>query len=124
MEAAIVLFFQIGGGPSPIMSLLPIGIIIFVFYFMVVRPQKAQQQEQQRAREDMLTNLKVGDKVVTTGGIYGSITELNDKEPVVQIRIADAVKINVARSAITGLQEPKNSLPESKKEISKESEKK
>ncbi|MEW6730904.1 MAG: preprotein translocase subunit YajC [Acidobacteriota bacterium] len=93
--------------------MLPPLIMLFILYqFMIVRPQRTRQ----RAHDEMLKNLKNGDKIITTGGIYGTVTDIGDKD-VVQVRIADSVKINLSRSAIAALQEIK-------KETSKESEKK
>lgn len=114
MKAAIIFFLQgSANGPGIISMLLPFLIIIVLYQFMIAKPQR----ERQRAHDEMLKNLKNGDKIITTGGIYGTVTEVNDKEGIVQVRIADAVKINVSRNAIAALQEPK-------KEIPKESEKK
>jgi preprotein translocase subunit YajC len=72
----------------------------FVYFFMV-----APQRKQQRKLQAMRDSLNVGDSVVTTGGIYGTITLVRDDNLTVQLRVADnpAVKINVARSAIAGL---------------------
>lgn len=106
------IFLQ-GGGLDGLLALLPPFIMIFVFYhFMIVRPQRARQ----RAHDEMLQNLKVGDKIITTGGIYGTVTEINGQ--VLQVRIADTVKVNISRNAVSALQE------QPKKEISKESDKK
>jgi preprotein translocase subunit YajC len=78
--------------------LLPMGAIMVVFYFMMVLPN---QRKQKRITE-MLQALKTGDKVITNAGIYGTIVGL---EPdAVQLRVADQVKIKIARSAIAGLQ--------------------
>lgn len=72
--------------------------LFLIWYFLVIRPQ----QQQRRKTRDMLSNLKTGDRVVTSGGIYGTITGFRDK--VVQLQVANQVKLDVARSAITGLQ--------------------
>jgi preprotein translocase subunit YajC len=78
--------------------LLPMGAIMIVFYFMMVLPNNRKQKR----INEMLQNLKNGDKVITNAGIYGTIVGL---EPdAVQLRVADQVKIKVARSAIAGLQ--------------------
>jgi preprotein translocase subunit YajC len=78
--------------------LLPMGAIMIVFYFMMVLPNNRKQKR----ITEMLQNLKNGDKVITNAGIYGTIVGL---EPdAVQLRVADQVKIKVARSAIAGLQ--------------------
>lgn len=106
MEFLVILFFQGGQGGigSIIVTLMPIFIVILLYQFMIAKPQR----EQRRILEEMLKNLKVGDKVITGSGIYGTITELYEKDPaVVQLRIADAVKINISRNAIASLQETK-----------------
>lgn len=77
--------------------LLPI-LLIGMFYFLMIRPAQTQRKKV----NEMLKALKVGDKVITNGGIYGTIAGLEDDA--VQLRIAEQVKIKVARSAIGGLQ--------------------
>lgn len=74
-----------------------IGPIFAIWYFLVIRPQ----QQQRRKTQDMLASLKTGDRVVTTGGIYGTVVAF--RNGVVQLQVASQVKIDVARSAITGL---------------------
>ena len=85
------------------MNIAPILLIFALFYFMIIVPQRRKQQ----ALQTMLTNLKVGDKVVTSGGIYGTVTIVREKEPKIQVKIADnpAVKIDVSLNSITGFQE-------------------
>ena len=74
-------------------------IVAFVFlYFVLVRPQKRRQLDQQR----MLDDLQVGDEVVTAGGIYGEITTLDDDGDV-HVRIAPELEVRVARRAIAGV---------------------
>lgn len=65
-----------------------------IFYFLVIRPQ----QRQQKQRQDMLSKLKVDDRVVTVGGIHGRITKI--KEDTVMLRIADRVEVEVNKNAI------------------------
>lgn len=77
--------------------LLFIGPIFAIWYFLVIRPQ----QQQRRKIQDMLANLKTGDRVVTTGGIYGTVVAF--RNGIVQLQVASQVKIDVARTAITGL---------------------
>ena len=72
----------------------PIAVMLFIFYFLLYRPQKKAQQE----REEMLNSLRKGTRVVTIGGIYGVISQLNDK--VVKLQIAEKVEIEVARGSI------------------------
>ena len=83
---------------SGVFSFLPILLIIGVFYFLMIMPA----QRRQKKVAEMLRNLKNGDKVITNGGIYGTIVGLEDDA--VQVRIADQVKIKIARSAVAGLQ--------------------
>jgi preprotein translocase subunit YajC len=77
---------------------IPMILIIGIFYFLMIRPA----QTQRKRVAEMLKNLKVGDKVITNGGIFGTIASIDADS--VQLRIAEQVKIKVARSAIGGLQ--------------------
>ncbi len=72
----------------------PIVFMLIVFYFLLYRPQKKEQQ----SRKNMLLNLKKGNKVITVGGVYGTISEI--KDDVVTLKIADKVEIQVARMSI------------------------
>ena len=83
-----------GGGAGGIASFIPLILIFAVFYFMLIRPQ----QKQAKLQQQFLNDLKTGNKVVTKGGIHGTITGLTDT--VVTLEIADNVKIKVSRSAI------------------------
>lgn len=80
-------------------QLLPFILIFGIFYFLLILPQ----QRQRRKIQEMLKNLKTGDRVVTSGGIYGTIVGFRDSG-VVQLQVASQVKVDVARSAIAGLQ--------------------
>ncbi|OUN01805.1 MAG: preprotein translocase subunit YajC [Firmicutes bacterium ZCTH02-B6] len=75
-------------------SLLPLILMFAVFYFLLIRPQ----MQQQKKRKEMLDRLKVGDKVITVGGIHGEITAVKDDE--VQLRIADKVEIRLSRQGV------------------------
>jgi preprotein translocase subunit YajC len=91
------LFLQAGGSegsPNMLMQLLPFLLIIVVFYFFMIRPQVKRQKELRKYRE----SLKKGDKVVTTGGIYGKVTEVKDSHVVIEI--ADNVNIKVDKAGI------------------------
>jgi preprotein translocase subunit YajC len=92
-----------GGGLSALGGLVPLIMMLVLFYFLIIVPQRRQQAKVQQ----MLAALKVGDKVVTNGGLYGTITIVREDKPTVQLKIADnpAVRVDVARSAIAGLQE-------------------
>jgi preprotein translocase subunit YajC len=80
------------------LQVVPFILILGIFYFIILLPTKRKQQKVQ----EFLDNLKVNDKIVTTGGIYGQITRLGEQS--VQIQVADKVRIEVARQAIGGYQ--------------------
>lgn len=83
-----------GAEPNPIMTFLPLVLIIVVFYFFMIRPQMKRQKELATFRN----SLEKGDKVVTTGGIYGKILEIKDNT--VLLQVDDNVKIRVDKAAI------------------------
>lgn len=84
---------QAGGG---IAAFIPLILIFVVFYFLLIRPQQKQAKQHQQFLDD----LKTGNRVITKGGIYGTITGLTDT--VVTLEIAQDVRIKVSRSAIAG----------------------
>jgi len=92
-----LIFFQ--GGPGGLLQILPIFLIIGVFYFLLIRPQ----QKRQRQLQETIATLKIGDRVVTTGGIIGVITTVRDTSFL--IRSADKSILEIARSAIAGIDE-------------------
>ena len=90
-----ILLMAPSGGEGGLMDFLPLILIIFVFYFFMIRPQLKKQKEQKKFRE----SLAKGDKVVTIGGIHGKILEM--KENTVVIDLGNNQKITVERSAIS-----------------------
>jgi preprotein translocase subunit YajC len=82
-------------GPMNLMSFLPFVAIIAIFYFLIIRPQNKKQKETQK----MLSALKKGDKIVTIGGVHGTIQSV--KESSVIVRVDDNTKIEFSRSAIS-----------------------
>lgn len=78
---------------------MPILLIILVFYFLIIRPQ----QKRQRQLQETIANLKIGDRIVTTGGVIGVITTVRDTSFL--IRSADKSILEIARSAIAGIDE-------------------
>ena len=80
----------------------PILLMLLIFYFLLYRPQKNAQKQ----REEMLSSLKVGNRVITIGGIYGTIVSLTDE--VVRLKIADNVEIEMARGSISNIAEEKS----------------
>jgi len=88
-----------GGGPGNLLTTFaPLVLIMVIMYVLLILPA----QRRQKKLNTMLSALKSGDKVITNGGIYGTIVGLEPDS--VQLRIAEQVKIKVARSAIAGLQ--------------------
>jgi len=83
---------------SPWVQFVPFALVGAIFYFIILLPMRKRQKKVQ----EFLNHLKVGDRIVTTGGMYGSITKLNDKS--VQVQIAEKVRIEIARSAVGGYQ--------------------
>ncbi|WP_010270746.1 preprotein translocase subunit YajC [Paenibacillus senegalensis] len=91
-----------GAGASPsgldlLISLWPIGLMFLVLYFLLIRPQ----QKRQKTRNAMLNALKKGDKVVTIGGLHGTIVEITDD--IVVLRVNDASKMTFERSAVNSV---------------------
>jgi preprotein translocase subunit YajC len=99
---AVMFFLQ--AQPGGLLSFLPLVLIMVIFYVLLILPA----QRRQKKTQVMLGALKAGDKIVTTGGLYGTIVGLDTEA--VQLRIADQVKVKVARSAVAGVQ------PEGKEE--------
>ncbi|MBS1795903.1 MAG: preprotein translocase subunit YajC [Acidobacteria bacterium] len=93
-----LLFFQDnGGGGSSLFTMLPLLAIIFaIFYFLVIRPQQKQQQQLQ----EMISNLKINDEVVTNGGIIGKIKEIRETSFIIQS--AEKTFLEVGKSAVIG----------------------
>jgi len=98
IPGTVVLALQSTSEPSTLSLFLPLIVIMVIFYFLMILPA----QRRQKKVAQMLKDLKNGDKVITNGGIHGTIVGLEDGS--VQLRIAEQVKIKVSRSAISGLQ--------------------
>lgn len=87
---------------AAIANFAPIIVMLLIFYFLLYRPQKKARQE----RDEMLSSLKVGSRVITIGGIYGTIVGLTDE--IVRLQVADNVEIEMARGSINGVADDKN----------------
>lgn len=94
MMNTILMMQPEGQDSNPLMSFLPLLLIVAVFYFFMIRPQMKRQKETRKFRE----GLAKGDKVVTTGGIYGKISEI--KETTIILEIAKDVQIKVDKNGI------------------------
>ncbi len=87
-----------GPGVNPFVQLIPIALVFAIFYFIILLPTKRKQKKLQEFHDA----LKVGDRIVTNGGIYGSVTKMDGNT--VQLQIADKVRIELAKNAIVGYQ--------------------
>jgi preprotein translocase subunit YajC len=96
------MLLALGGAPgqqvSPLVQLIPFALVLAIFYFVILLPMRNRQKKV----EEFLAALKVGDKVVTTGGLFGSIAKLGDDA--VQLQIAPNVRVDISRAAIVGYQ--------------------
>jgi len=101
MTSGVGRFFAMGApaeGGSLWVQLVPFALVLGIFYLLILLPMKRKQQKVQ----EFLDSLKVNDRVITTGGIHGQITRLDNQT--VQLQVADKVRIEVSRSAIGGYQ--------------------
>lgn len=91
------IYSQVGGAGGMFGALMPLVLIFVIFYFLLIMPQRKKQKEHQQ----MVRNLKKGDKIITTGGIYGTITRL--KKNYVEMEAANQVNLRVQRSCVSQL---------------------
>jgi preprotein translocase subunit YajC len=82
------------GGPSLFTSFIPILLIFVIFYFLLIRPQQKKQKQHQQ----LIQAVKKGDRIVTNGGVYGTVADV--KEHVIVLRIAENVKIELVKNSI------------------------
>lgn len=108
------LAFLQGNATGGLVGLLPFILIFVIFYFLLIRPQQKKQRLAQKDREAMLKALKPGDKVITSGGLYGTIVAVREKDDTVQLRIAQSVSVEAERSAIARLQPSEKEVEASK----------
>lgn len=94
---AIALLQTTGGAGAALIQFAPIVAIGLVFYFLVIAPANKQRKKTQ----EMISSLKKGDRVITTGGIYGTVQGV--EADAIYLRIAENVKVKVARSAVSGV---------------------
>jgi preprotein translocase subunit YajC len=88
---------QGGGSANLISTLIMFGAIFLIFYFMIIRPQQKRAKE----REKMLSNMQKGDKVITSGGLHGTIAGLDEKT--VLLQVGDNIKMKFEKSAIASV---------------------
>ncbi|HJY62881.1 MAG TPA: preprotein translocase subunit YajC [Ignavibacteria bacterium] len=94
MNILFILLQQTDGTASLISSLLPFVLIILVFYFLILRPQ----QKRQKDRQKLLSGVQKGDKIITSGGVHGTVEGIEDD--ILLVKIADNVKVKMEKSAI------------------------
>ncbi len=85
------------GGAAGLLALVPWLLIFLIIYLLIIRPQ----QKKQRKHQEMIDSLKKGDKVVTSGGIHGTIAGINEKEGIVVLKVGDDVKLEVSKQSIS-----------------------
>ena len=95
---SLLLMGPADGDANPIAMFLPLILIFLVFYFFIIRPQKKKED----ARKAMISAVKKGDKVVTIGGVHGTVTQVDDASLLVQVDTN--VKLRVEKSAISAVQ--------------------
>lgn len=83
---------------SPWFQLMPIALVFGIFYFLLIAPMRKRQ----KAMQQLIENLKRGDRVLTNGGIYGEVAAVEGN--IVHLKVADSVKLRVAKSAIASLE--------------------
>lgn len=96
------------GGAGGMAGLIPLLLMFVIFYVLLIRPQ----QKQAKKREEFIKNLKIGDRVVTSGGLHGEVKGMTDTT--LTLEIADKVRVKVTRSAIGGSSQEAAAPSESK----------
>ena len=97
-------------------GLLVIVALFVLFWLLLIRPQRRRQ----RVQEEMLARLRVGDEIVTAGGLYGEITAIEDDE--VYVEIAEGVEVRVARRAVAGVMPDEDDEPENDEPVAEDEE--
>ena len=95
---------QQGAEANPFMNMLPFILMFVIMYFLLIRPQYKKQKEQQ----SMVDALKKGDRIVTNGGMHGTIVGVKEKEGILVIQVAKDVKIEISRGAVSKVIEKKD----------------
>ena len=85
-------------GGDPFTVLIPLALVMVMFYFLMLRPQQKRAKEHQ----ELIKNLRRGDTVVTSGGLVGKVTKVVDEEQI-EVEIADGVRVRQVRSMVSGV---------------------
>jgi preprotein translocase subunit YajC len=91
--------------PNPLIQIVPLVLIFIVFYFFMIRPQ----QKKQKDREKVLDSLKRGDKVVTIGGIHGTVAGIDTEKKTVLVQVSDTTKLKFDRTAVANIEKQETS---------------
>jgi len=86
--------------PNPLVQIVPLVLIFIVFYFFMIRPQ----QKKQKDRENVLSSLRRGDKVITIGGVHGTVAGIDTEKKTVLVQVNDSIKITFDRTAIANIE--------------------
>ena len=92
-----------GEAPSMLVTMFPFILMFVILYLLIIRPQQKKQKEHQR----MVDELKKGDRVVTSGGMHGTITGIKEQEGILVVQVAKEVQIEVSRGSISRVDESK-----------------
>ena len=95
------LLAQDSQGGSSLVAFLPLLLMGVIFYFLLIRPQ----QRRAKAQQTLLRSVEVGDEIVTTAGVFGTITEIDEDEDVVKVEIAPGTQVRMVRAGIARLVE-------------------
>ena len=98
MTHLLFVAFAEGQASNPLVQFVPLILIFGIFWFLLIAPMRKRQ----KALQDMIAQLKKGDRVITTGGLHGEV--LSVKDDVLTLKLAENLKVKVSKSAISGLQ--------------------
>ncbi len=99
-----ILAFAEGGSSPAILQFVPLLLVIAIFYFLLIAPMRKRQ----KALQQLIDGLNKGDRVITNGGLYGTVVSVQEKA--VLLKIADNVKVKVTKSSIAGLEGQEDEL--------------
>ena len=96
--AGSIVAFAEGGSAPAFMQFVPILLVFAIFYFLLIAPMRKRQ----KALQTLIDNLKKGDRIITNGGLYGTVAAVEDKAVI--LKVSDNVKVKIAKSAVAGLE--------------------
>ncbi len=97
--------FLMANQGNPMMQFLPLMVIMFaVMYFLIIRPQKQKEKK----RQEMMTNVRKQDRIITAGGVHGVVVSVKNDEVIVRVDDAKDVKIKIDKSALTSVSAPRD----------------